>query len=89
MYVELLHNHISDSDRNYYELMNKGWTVPTRDCIRVTYADKESSTYIIFCGPFTKNEMCRDCATHYELSAGGKYYIIEKGTLVIMPQPKN
>ena len=83
MYAKLLSNHISDSDRTYFESLNEGWSVPSRDCIQIKWNEKETTTYVIFCGPFTKNEMCRDCCDHFELSTGGKTYIIEKRSLKI------
>ena len=84
MKVEILPNYISDSDQHYYEQLNEGWTVPGRDCLQIVWADNEKSTYVIFYGPFTKNEICRDCNSYYELSTGGKNYIIEKNSLTVM-----
>ena len=40
--------------------------------IRTFEADGTSTTYIIFEGPWTKANMCRNCGSYYEISIGNK-----------------
>lgn len=72
MNYKILKSHISASEIKYYEDVNPGWTVKTTNCLLVTFEDGTSTTYIIFEGPWTKADMCRDCGSYYEISIGNK-----------------
>lgn len=72
MNYKILKSHISESEIKYYEDINPGWTVKTTNCLLVTFEDGTSTTYIIFEGPWTKANMCRDCGSYYEISIGNK-----------------
>lgn len=72
MNYKILESHISESDIKYYEDINPGWTVKTTNCLLVTFEDGTSTTYIIFEGPWTKANMCRNCGSYYEISIGNK-----------------
>lgn len=70
MNYKILYSHLSESEIKYYEDINSGWTVKTTNCLLVTFEDGTSMTYIIFDGPWTKANMCRDCESYYEISIG-------------------
>ena len=72
MNYKILESHISESEIKYYEDINPGWTVKTTNCLLVTFEDGTSTTYIIFEGPWTKANMCRNCGSYYEISIGNK-----------------
>lgn len=70
MNYKILYSHLSESEIKYYEDINPEWTVKTTNCLLVTFEDGTSMTYIIFDGPWTKANMCRDCGSCYEISIG-------------------
>lgn len=72
MKYQILDSHLSESEKKYYENLNPGWRINTTHCMLVTFDDSISTTYVIFEGPWTKPNMCRDCGTHYELSLGNR-----------------
>ena len=72
MNYKILKSHISAAEVKDYEDMKPGWTVKTTNCLLVTFEDGTSTTYIIFEGPWTKANMCRDCGSYYEISIGNK-----------------
>lgn len=85
MYITRLENHIGDSEKRYFEKLNHGWTVPTKDCIAVEWEDGTKATFVIFQGPYTLDEMCRECRDYYELCTGGRIYHIDKHFLKVLP----
>lgn len=78
---KLLKNKLSKSEVQYYEKMNRGWFVKTTDCLYVEFEDGTSTTYIIFEGRFTKEYMCRDCGSYYEINLGTQLIKISKETV--------
>lgn len=70
MNYKILYSYLSESEIKYYEDINPGWTVKTTNCLLVTFEDGTSMTYIIFDGPWTKANMCRDCGSYYVISIG-------------------
>jgi len=89
MKTHLIHEHINKTDRDYYEQLNQGWSVQTNDCLCVDWENGSKTVFVIFCGPFTLDNMCRDCGSYFELSTGGNLYRIDKETLIIELQPNN
>lgn len=85
MKVKRIISTLSDTDIKYYESANPGWTVSKDYCLAISWDNGTSCTYVVFNGPFTLNNMCRDCGQYYELAAGGMLYNIEKETLEIAP----
>ena len=67
---EVLKNYISGEVKNHYEKLNKGWNV-TGDCLAIETRGT-LVTYVIFTGPFTKENMVRDCGKYYELYTGNR-----------------
>lgn len=78
---KLLKNKLPKSEVQYYEKMNRGWFVKTTDCLYVEFEDGTSTTYIIFEGRFTKEYMCRDCGSYYEINLGTQLIKIPKETV--------
>ena len=72
MNYQILDSHLPESEKLYYEDLNPGWKISTKHCMLVTFDNGSSATYVIFEGPWTKPNMCRDCGTHYELSLGSQ-----------------
>lgn len=70
MNYKILNSLLSESDKKYYEELNPGWTIKTADCLLIAFEDGTSTTYVIFEGPWTKANMCRDCGSYYEVSIG-------------------
>jgi hypothetical protein len=68
MIYKIIDSYLSESDIKYYEEINPGWKVKTANCLLVTFEDGSSTSYVIFEGPWTKPNMCRDCGSYYELS---------------------
>lgn len=86
MRAKIIINNLSDADIRYYETNNPGWTVSKDYCIDISWDSGTTCTYVIFNGPFTLNNMCRDCRHYYELAADGALYTIEKETLEMTPR---
>lgn len=78
MKYKLLKSYLSESDRQYYERLNKGYVVNTADCLQVMFDDVSSVTYVIFEGPKTLYNMCRDCKKYYEINSGNHIYKVQK-----------
>ena len=78
---KLLKNKLHESEVQYYEKMNRGWFVKTRDCLQVEFEDGTGTTYVIFEGRFTKQYMCRDCGSYYEIDLGTQLIKIPKETV--------
>ena len=76
MNYKILDSYLPESEKQYYENSNPGWKVNTTNCLQVTFEDGSSSIYVIFEGPWTKSNMCRDCGTHYEISTNEQTFII-------------
>lgn len=70
MNYKILKSLLSESDKNYYETLNPGWTIKTYDCLSLIFENGSSTTYVVFEGPYTKTNMCRDCGSYYEVSIG-------------------
>lgn len=85
MYITRLENHIGESERKCFEKLNQGWTVTTKDCIAVEWEDGTKATFVIFQGPYTLDEMCRECSEYYELYTCGRIYHIDKRSLRVLP----
>lgn len=74
MNYKILDSYLPESEKHYYESSNPGWEINTTNCLQVTFEDGTSSIYVIFDGPWTKANMCRDCGSHYELLIGNQLY---------------
>lgn len=79
--AEIIKNHLNELDRISYEKQYTCWTIPGTDCLKLTWSSGLSTTYMIFKGPWTQQEMCRDCGDHYEVVASNQIYKIKKGTM--------
>ena len=72
MKYQILDSYLSESERLYYEKVNPGWKVNTGNCLSTTFDDGTSTTYVIFEGPWTKSNICRNCGMYYERSTGNQ-----------------
>ena len=84
MRIRRIENHIRETDITHLTNLNQGWTVLSKDCIAVEWNDGTETIFAIFQGPFTLEEMCRECDDYYEISTGGRIYHIDKHTLTIL-----
>ncbi len=80
MNYKILDSHLSEPQIKYYEDNNPGWKVKTTNCLLVTLDDGSSTTYVIFEGPWTKSNMCRDCGSYYEISIGNQIIKISRSS---------
>ena len=78
MNYKILNSYLSRFEKQYYENSNPGWKVNTTNCLHVIFNDGSSTIYVIFKGPWTKPNMCRDCGSYYELSVGKQLLKIYK-----------
>lgn len=76
MKFKLLNSYLPESQLQFYKRFDKRWVVKTTDCLQVDFEDGSAAIYIIFNGPWTLPNMCRDCRTHYEFADGNKLYKI-------------
>lgn len=78
MRFKLLESYLPESQLQFYKRTDKRWEVKTTDCLQVDFEDGLVTTYIIYNGPWTLPNMCRDCGTYYELALGTNLYRIER-----------
>lgn len=83
MNARILRNHITDSTKEFYEQQFPGWIVSSLDCLEITFDDLSSATYVIFSGPHTCQNMCRDCIDRFEIYHHSGILTIDKNTLQI------
>jgi hypothetical protein len=83
MNARIIHNHITDSAKEFFEHQFPGWSVSSLDCLEITFDDLSSTTYVIFSGPHTCQNMCRDCIDHFEIYHHSGILTVDKRTLQI------
>lgn len=83
MKARLVRNHITDSKKKFFEHQFPGWIVSSLDCLEITFDDLSSATYVIFSGPHTCQNMCRDCKDHFEIYHDSGILTVDKNTLQI------
>lgn len=83
MKATIYKNCLSDAEAEHYERMNPGWQVVNRDILCFVTNDGVSRDYVIFSGPWTRTEMCRDCGDHYIIALHQGFIRVSKGNLRI------
>ena len=75
--------YLSDTEAEHFERLNPGWTVKNCDVLCFTDDRGTSTEYVIFTGPWTKTEMCRDCGECYVIASLSQYFRVNKGNLQV------
>lgn len=82
--VRVFKDVLIDADKNFFERLNPGWKA-TGDMLEETFPDGSTNTLVVFTGPWTRRDTCRDCGTHYIIARHRRYDRIDKYTLQITP----